>query len=90
MISAVDILNLFNLKIFFNITAQNIILKHYFRINTIFMICVNSIQMGSFKGQAVARIFKFVENVFIIERKHMALDTEKVFKTIYIFRFIYM
>ena len=54
------------------------------------MICVNLIQTGSFMGQAVARIFKFVENVFIIERKHMALDTEKVFKTIFIFKFIYV
>ena len=52
------------------------------------MICVNLIQMGSFTGQAVARIFKFIENVFIIERKHLALDTEKVLKTIFIFRFI--
>ena len=59
---------------------QNSTLKQYFKINTIFMICVNLIQMGSMTEQAVACTFKFVENVFIIEREHMALDTKRFWK----------
>ena len=69
---------------------QNSILKHCFKINTVFTICVNLIETGSFTGQAVTCIFKFVENLFIIKRKHMALDTKKGFENHFYFLDLYM
>ena len=80
MFSAVYELNLFNFKIYFDLMEQNSNLKQYFKINTVFMIYVNLIKMGSMTEQAVARIFKFVENVFIIEREHMALNNKRFSK----------